>query len=147
MPKLQKSQNLSDPTQVFFQQIHKIASVFKHCYLLKHLILFLVELKRQAFVLGKLPLNTILFSSVAYSSGLSGIGVNGSVLVTGNASNPNLTLEINALSNTGVKSILNKELPYPQMISGEFLPVSTTSPFILSLRSDSGCARKFATNF
>ena len=84
--------------------------------------------------IGSVPLNCLVFSAVCYSESLTGIGVNGNTLITGNTVNSNLTMTVNSLTNTGTNTILNNSLAYPNFVSGEFNPQSSTSPFISILR-------------
>ena len=81
----------------------------------------------------KIPNNCMIYSTVAYSSGLTGTNSSGASVVSGDNVNTSLTMSIQARNSTLQTEILNDFLPYPNMVNGEYNPKNPTNPFTLAL--------------
>lgn len=102
----------------------------------------------QSVLVGELPLNCMIFSSVCYSAGLIGVDQSGNTLISGNNVNTNLNMSVEGQSNGLTTTVtLNQSLQYPNMVSGEFNPASPTNPFISVLRDDPDSPRNLQLVF
>jgi len=90
----------------------------------------------QYLLIGSIPSNTLIYSAVCYSNGLTGTTDSGNIVVSGNIINSDLNMTIEGVSNGGVSLTLNRSLKYPNMVSGEFNPNNSTNPFTSALRDD-----------
>ena len=96
---------------------------------------------------GELPTNCLIYSTVCYSEGLTGVTTSGATVVSGDTLNTQLVLKINGLSAGGAATVLNNDLSYPNMITGELNPAIPTNPFITSLRTDSDYPKVIQLSF
>tara|TARA_Y100000389_G_scaffold153081_1_gene153237 strand:- start:970 stop:1602 length:633 start_codon:yes stop_codon:yes gene_type:complete len=88
-------------------------------------------------LIGKLPKNSMVFNSVCYSEGLLGTDSNGDIAVSGSNTTKSLKMRVEGISTNKLKTeILNGDLQYPDMVTGEFNPTNPTNPFISILRED-----------
>ena len=81
----------------------------------------------------KIPSNCMIYSTVAYSSGLTGTNASGVPIVSGDNTSTDLTMSIQAQNSSLKTEILNDFLQYPNMVSGEYNPKNPTNPFVLAL--------------
>ena len=96
--------------------------------------------------IGTIPTNCLIYSTVCYSTGFTGISTTGSVIIDHDR-NSNFRLTVEGKSNGGEVTVLNDELDYPNMFQGQYNPLSTTNPFIISLSSNTAAPRNLVLHF